>query len=183
MSAGFARGFMGLFGLAGDERYLVPAPLYHAAPLAWSTNLMRNGSSVVIMPRFDPELALQTIQDQRVTASQWVPTHFRRLLQLPESVREKYDLSSLRFAVHAAAPCPIPVKRQMIEWWGPIIHEYYGATEGLGYLIAFASASLSRGQVFAGVAVIALFGFVLDLALGAVRRRLVFWEQESVSIG
>ena len=98
-------------GSRGDERYLVPAPLYHAAPLAWSTNLMRNGASVVIMPRFDPELALQMIQDQRVTASQWVPTHFRRLLQLPESVRKQYDLSSLRFAVHAAAPCPIPVKR------------------------------------------------------------------------
>jgi long-chain acyl-CoA synthetase len=135
VSAGFAKGFMGLFGLGGDERYLVPAPLYHAAPLAWSTNLMRNGSSVVILPRFDPELALQTIQDQRVTASQWVPTHFRRLLQLPEAVRRKYDLSSLRFAVHAAAPCPIPVKQQMIEWWGDAICEYYGGTEGGGTVV------------------------------------------------
>jgi long-chain acyl-CoA synthetase len=135
-SAAFARGFMGLFGLAGDERYLVPAPLYHAAPLAWSTSLMRNGSSVVIMPRFDPELALQIIQDQRVTASQWVPTHFRRLLQLPESVRAKYDLSSLHFAVHAAAPCPIPVKEQMIAWWGDAIMEYYGGTEGGGTVVS-----------------------------------------------
>jgi long-chain acyl-CoA synthetase len=135
-SANFARGFMALFGLTEEERYLVPAPLYHAAPLAWSTSLMRNGSSVVIMPRFDPELALQIIQDQRVTASQWVPTHFRRLLQLPESVRAKYDLSSLHFAVHAAAPCPIPVKEQMIAWWGDAIMEYYGGTEGGGTVVS-----------------------------------------------
>jgi acyl-coenzyme A synthetase/AMP-(fatty) acid ligase len=134
-TAGFARGFMGLFGLGGDERYLVPAPLYHAAPLGWSTSLMRLGSAVVIMPRFDPELALRMIQDQRVTASQWVPTHFRRLLQLPETVRKKYDLSSLRFAVHAAAPCPIPVKGQMIDWWGDAIVEYYAGTEGGGTLV------------------------------------------------
>src|SRR5258705_6498140 len=146
-AAGFAKGFMGLFGLAGDERYLVPAPLYHAAPLAWSTNLMRNGSSVVIMPRFDPELALQIIQDQRVTASQWVPTHFRRLLQLPESVRAKYDLSSLRFAVHAAAPCPIPVKQQMIEWWGDAICEYYGGTEGGGTVVSAREGLRAPGAV------------------------------------
>ena len=124
-----------------------PAPLYHAAPLAWSTsNLMRNGASVVIMPRFDPELALQIIQDQRVTASQWVPTHFRRLLQLPESVRAQYDLSSLRFAVHAAAPCPIPVKRQMIEWWGDAICEYYGGTEGGGTVVQRARMARAPGH-------------------------------------
>jgi acyl-coenzyme A synthetase/AMP-(fatty) acid ligase len=134
-SAGFARGFMGLFGLGGDDRYLCPAPLYHAAPLAWSTSMLRNGASVVILPRFDPELALRVIQDQRVTASQWVPTHFRRLLQLPESVRAQYDLSSLRFAVHAAAPCPIPVKEQMIAWWGDAIVEYYAGTEGGGTVV------------------------------------------------
>jgi acyl-CoA synthetase (AMP-forming)/AMP-acid ligase II len=123
---------MGLFGLGGDERYLVPAPLYHAAPLAWSTNLMRNGSSVVVMPRFDPELALQTIQDQRVTASQWVPTHFRRLLQLPESSAPEVRplVAALRRARGRAVPDP--VKRQMIEWWGDAIAEYYGGTEGGG---------------------------------------------------
>jgi acyl-coenzyme A synthetase/AMP-(fatty) acid ligase len=134
-SALFARGFMGLFGIGESDRYLCPAPLYHAAPLAWSTSNLRNGASVVILPRFDPELALSAIQDQRVTASQWVPTHFRRLLQLPESVRAKYDVSSLRVAVHAAAPCPIPVKEQMIAWWGDAIVEYYAGTEGGGTMV------------------------------------------------
>jgi acyl-CoA synthetase (AMP-forming)/AMP-acid ligase II len=135
VSAGSRSGFMGLFGLAGDERYLVPAPLYHAAPLAWSTNLMRNGSSVVILPRFDPELALQTIQDQRVTASQWVPTHFRRLLQLPASVRA--TLRPLVAALRGARGGAVsdPVKKQMIEWWGDAICEYYGGTEGGGTVV------------------------------------------------
>jgi long-chain acyl-CoA synthetase len=80
-------------------------------------------------------MALRTIQDQKVTTSQWVPTHFKRMLQLPEPVRRKYDLSSLRVAVHAAAPCPVPVKRAMIEWWGPVIVEYYAGTEGGGTII------------------------------------------------
>jgi len=135
ITAAFAKGFMALFGLNGEQRYLVPAPLYHAAPLGWATNLMRLGATAVIMPRFDPELALQMIQGQRVTASQWVPTHFRRLLQLPESVRAQYDVSSLRFAVHAAAPCPIPVKERMIAWWGDAIVEYYAGTEGGGTIV------------------------------------------------
>jgi acyl-coenzyme A synthetase/AMP-(fatty) acid ligase len=146
-SAGFARGFMGLFGLGGDERYLCPAPLYHAAPLAWSTSMLRNGASVVILPRFDPELVLRVIQDQRVTASQWVPTHFRRLLQLPEPVRAQYDLSSLRFAVHAAAPCPIPVKEQMIAWWGDAIVEYYAGTEGGGTMVRAKEWMQRKGTV------------------------------------
>jgi len=133
--AGFNKGFMALFGIGEDDRYLCPAPLYHTAPLAFTTANLRNGATVVIMPRFDPELALQIIQDQRVTASQWVPTHFRRLLQLPANVRARYDVSSLRVAVHAAAPCPVPVKEQMIEWWGDAIVEYYAGTEGGGTLV------------------------------------------------
>jgi len=131
----FSKGFMGIFGIGEDDVYLCPAPLYHTAPLAFTTANLRNGATVAIMPRFDPELALQMIQDQRVTASQWVPTHFRRLLQLPEDVRRRYDVSSLRVAVHAAAPCPIPVKEQMIEWWGDAIVEYYAGTEGGGTLV------------------------------------------------
>jgi fatty-acyl-CoA synthase len=131
----FAKGFLGLFGLGADDRYLCPAPLYHAAPIVFSGHHLRVGASVVVLPRFDPELVLRTIQDQRCTSSQWVPTHFRRLLQLPESVRRGYDLSSLRVAVHAAAPCPVPIKRAMIEWWGEAIVEYYGGTEGGGTLI------------------------------------------------
>jgi len=113
--------------------YLSPAPLYHAAPQAAVSLAIRIGGTSVIMERFDPERFLQLIEKYRVTHSQLVPTMFSRMLKLPEEVRRQYDLSSLECAVHAAAPCPIPVKEQMIEWWGPIIDEYYGATEGLGF--------------------------------------------------
>jgi fatty-acyl-CoA synthase len=131
----FSQGMMGMFGITGADRYLCPAPLYHAAPIVFSTSHTRIGASVVVLLHFDPELALRAIQDQRVTSSQWVPTHFKRLLQLPEAVRRGYDLASLRVAIHAAAPCPIPVKRAMIEWWGDAVVEYYGGTEGGGTVI------------------------------------------------
>jgi long-chain acyl-CoA synthetase len=114
-------------------RYLSPAPLYHAAPQANVSLTIRNGGTVVIMEHFDPEACLALIERYRITHIQLVPTMFSRMLKLPEAVRKRYDLSSLTIAVHAAAPCPVPVKEQMIEWWGPIIHEYYGATEGLGF--------------------------------------------------
>ncbi len=143
----FAKGFMTIFGITEDDRYLCPAPLYHTAPLAFSTALLRNGAAVVIMPRFEPELALQMIQDQKVTASQWVPTHFRRLLQLPAEVRAKYDVSSLRVAVHAAAPCPVPVKEQMIAWWGDAIVEYYAGTEGGGTVVRAQEWLAHKGTV------------------------------------
>ncbi|MFQ5845706.1 MAG: acyl-CoA synthetase [Planctomycetota bacterium] len=130
-----ARAFSAFFGFEEGDRYLCPAPLYHAAPLGFSAVQHRIGATAVVMRRFDAEQALRIIQDQRVTTSQWVPTHFKRLLQLPREVREGYDLSTLRVAVHAAAPCPIPVKRAMIEWWGPILVEYYAGTEGGGTLI------------------------------------------------
>jgi acyl-CoA synthetase (AMP-forming)/AMP-acid ligase II len=128
-------GFKALFGLAETDRYLSPAPLYHAAPLMFSTVQQRLGATPVVMRRFDAELALRIIEDQCITTSQWVPTMFRRLLQLPEEVRAAADVSSMRLAVHAAAPCPVPVKRAMIEWWGPIVVEYYAGTEGGGTLI------------------------------------------------
>jgi len=134
-AVGTTIGMMMLFGMDEGERYICPAPLYHAAPLAFSTAQHRMGSTVVLMERFDPEDALRMIQDQKVTASQWVPTHFKRLLSLPDEVRSKYDLSSLKLAIHAAAPCPVPVKHAMIEWWGEIIQEYYAGTEGGGTLI------------------------------------------------
>lgn len=140
-------GILMLFGINGEDRYLVPAPLYHAAPLIFSAAHHRIGATVVVMRRFDPEDALRHIQDQRITVSQWVPTHFRRLLQLPEEVRNAYDVSSLRRAIHAAAPCPIPLKEQMIEWWGDAIMEYYAGTEGGGTLIGAQDWLAHKGSV------------------------------------
>ena len=119
-------------GMRPGDVYLSPAPLYHAAPLGWSLASHRIGATVVVMRRFDPELALALIERHRVTHSQWVPTMFVRMLKLPKEVRERHDLSSLRQAVHAAAPCPVEVKKAMIDWWGPVLYEYYSSTEGMG---------------------------------------------------
>ena len=116
-----------------DMIYLSPAPLYHSAPQAAVNLTIRQGGTVVIMERFDPTTYLQLIEEYGVTHSQLVPTMFSRMLKLPVEEREQFDLSTLEIAIHAAAPCPVQVKEQMIDWWGPIIHEYYGATEGLGF--------------------------------------------------
>ncbi len=118
----------------GDDSsvYLSPAPLYHAAPLRFTLSFQRLGASVVVMEHFDARQALAAIERHRVTHSQWVPTMFVRMLKLAPEERAGFDLSSHRCAIHAAAPCPIPVKQQMIEWWGPILHEYYGGSEGNG---------------------------------------------------
>src|SRR5580698_4820379 len=113
--------------------YLSPAPLYHSAPQGAVNLTIRCGGTAVIMEHFDPEAYLALVERYRVTHSQLVPTMFSRMLKLPEEARRRYDLSSLEVAIHAAAPCPIQVKHQMIDWWGPIILEYYGATEGLGF--------------------------------------------------
>ena len=113
--------------------YLSPAPLYHSAPQAAVNLVIRNGGTAIIMEKFDPEQYLQLVETYKPTHSQLVPTMFSRMLKLPTEVRKTYDTSSLEVAIHAAAPCPPQVKEQMIEWWGPIIHEYYGATEGLGF--------------------------------------------------
>jgi long-chain acyl-CoA synthetase len=121
-----------LYGWNFDMVYLSPAPLYHAAPLGWSMAVHTLGGTVVMMERFDAELALKYIEQYRVTHAQWVPTHFVRMLKLPDEARGRYDLSSMQAVFHAAAPCPVPVKEQMIAWWGPIIHEYYAGTEGNG---------------------------------------------------
>ena len=119
-------------GITDDATYLSPAPLYHAAPLRWTMTVSSIGATVVVMEKFDPEWFLQLVEKHKITHSQLVPTMFVRMLKLPEEDRTKYDLSSLKFAVHAAAPCPIPVKEKMIEWWGPVIHEYYAGSEGNG---------------------------------------------------
>ena len=119
-------------GIGPGHVYLSPAPLYHSAPLAYSMSMHRLGATVVVMRRFDPALCLELIEQQGVTHAQFVPTMFVRLLQLPEDERARHDISSLQWAVHAAAPCPVDVKRRMLEWWGPIIDEYYGGTEDIG---------------------------------------------------
>ena len=120
------------FAYGPDTVYLSPAPLYHSAPLRVSLAVQTLGGTVVVMEKFDAELALALIERERVTHSQWVPTMFVRMLKLPEEVRSRYDLSSHRIAVHAAAPCPVEVKEQMLAWWGPIINEYYSGTENIG---------------------------------------------------
>ena len=114
-------------------RYLSPAPLYHAAPLRHSMTVIKRGGCAFIMERFDAERALAFIERYRITHSQWVPTMFVRMLKLTHDIRQKYDLSTMRVAIHAAAPCPVDVKRQMIAWWGPILHEYYAGTENNGF--------------------------------------------------
>ncbi|NNE73431.1 MAG: AMP-binding protein [Acidimicrobiales bacterium] len=122
-----------LFAVDQDAVYLSPAPMYHAAPLRFMMGCHRAGATVVAMERFDPIDALAAIDTYQITSSQWVPTMFVRMLKLPEAERAKYDVSSLKAAIHAAAPCPIAVKEQMIEWWGPVLHEYYAGTEGNGF--------------------------------------------------
>src|SRR5579859_554577 len=130
---GFAnRQLANRYGLSAEAVYLSPAPLYHAAPLGYVLTVLSWGGTVVMMERFDAEQPLALIERYKVTHSQWVPTMFVRMLKLPLEVRTRYDLSSHRVAVHAAAPCPLEVKRRMIEWWGPILYEYYAGTEASG---------------------------------------------------
>lgn len=121
-----------VFGFSRETVYLSPAPVYHAAPLRYGASVHALGGTVVMMEQFGAEAALRAIERYGVTHSQWVPTMFVRMLKLDDAVRARYDLSTHRVAVHAAAPCPVDVKRAMIDWWGPILHEYYAATEGTG---------------------------------------------------
>jgi long-chain acyl-CoA synthetase len=128
------------FGLRPGVRTVIPAPLYHSAPNTYAALSVRVGAeTIVLMPRFEPEELLRLIEAHRVTHIQTVPTMFIRLLKLPAEVRRKYDVSSLEFVVHAAAPCPAEVKQAMIDWWGPVINEYYGATE-IGSVVFCTSA-------------------------------------------
>jgi long-chain acyl-CoA synthetase len=122
-----------VYGISPDSIYLSPAPLYHAAPLRWCMAAHRLGGTVVVMEKFEPEAYLENIERYKITDSQLVPTMFVRMLKLPEAARTAYDLSSLKMAVHAAAPCPVAIKQQMMDWWGPVIHEYYAGTEGNGF--------------------------------------------------
>ncbi|WP_103730410.1 acyl-CoA synthetase [Novosphingobium sp. HII-3] len=121
-----------LYGAGEDTVYLCPAPLYHAAPLKYGMAMMRMGATLVIMEKFDAEGALAAIERYGVTMVQFVPTHFIRMLKLPDETRQKYDVGTLKAVVHAAAPCPVPVKEAMMAWFGPIIYEYYSGSEGNG---------------------------------------------------
>ena len=136
------------FGMSGETMYLSPAPLYHSAPLTWTMRMLRLGATSVLMERFDAAEVLALTEKFRITHAQFVPTMFVRMLKLDHEVRAAHDLSSLRSAIHAAAPCPVEVKQKMIDWWGPIIHEFYGATEGLGITALSAGEWLAhRGSV------------------------------------
>jgi long-chain acyl-CoA synthetase len=134
----------GLFRIIPDGTYLSPAPLYHAAPLRWCMSMTKFGNTIIIMEKFDPEQYLALVEKYQVTHTQTVPTMFVKMLKLPEAVRSKYDVSSLSACVHAAAPCPIPVKEQMIDWWGPVIEEYYAGSEGNGMTWANSEQWLSH---------------------------------------
>ncbi|MEO6156428.1 MAG: AMP-binding protein [Ilumatobacteraceae bacterium] len=121
---------MTTFGIGHGDRYLSPAPLYHSAPSSWSFGAHTVGATAVVMSKFDAATALHLLDSQRITVSQWVPTMFQRMLRLPAETRAAYRGEVHRAAYHAAAPCPTSVKKEMIEWWGPILFEFYAATEG-----------------------------------------------------
>ncbi len=123
------------FGFGPHSVYLSPGPLYHAAPLGWTMGTVRNGGTALVMETFDAERTLDAIERYGVTHAQFVPTMFVRMLELPESARTRYDVSSLRVVVHAAAPCPVEVEERMIEWFGPKILEFYAGSEGNGFFM------------------------------------------------
>ena len=180
-AAGPRLAMMRRFGFSADSIYLSTAPLYHAAPLIYATNLQFLGGTVVLMPKFDAVESLALIERYRVTHSQWVPTMFIRLLKLPDASRESFDLSSHRVAVHAAAPCPPEVKRRMIEWWGPIVMEYYGGSEGNGLTMIDSLEALAHpGSV--GRAVLGTLRICDDDGneLPAGQDGLIYFERDSL---
>jgi long-chain acyl-CoA synthetase len=134
----------GVFGMDADTTYLSPAPLYHSAPIGFNLGVQSLGGTTVIMERFDPVEALQLIEAHQASHSQWVPTMFVRMLKLPVEEREAFDVSSMRVAVHAAAPCPVEVKQQMMAWWGPVLWEYYAGTELNGFCLVQPEEWLER---------------------------------------
>ena len=132
------------FWMNPDSIYLSPAPLYHTAPSVWSMSAQAGGVTTVVLEKFDPEGCLDAIQRHRVTHGQFVPAMFTRMLKLPEAVRDSYDLSSLQRVMHAAAPCPVEIKKQMMDWWGPIVDEYYASSEAIGSTLISAEEWLAH---------------------------------------
>ncbi|OBG87107.1 acyl-CoA synthetase [Mycobacterium sp. NS-7484] len=143
------------FWMQPDSVYLSPAPLYHTAPSVWSMQTQAAGITTVVLERFDAEGCLEAIQKHKVTHGQFVPVMFTRLLKLPESVRDSYDVSSLQRIMHAAAPCPVEIKKQMIDWWGPIVDEYYASSEAIGATLITADEWLAHpgsvGRAMTGI--------------------------------
>src|SRR5262249_6644246 len=129
--------FLVMFGIQprNDNVHLTGSPLYHTAVLMFTASSLHFGHTVVLMDKWTPEECLRLIAEQRVTTTHMVPTQFHRLLALPDDVKSRYDVSSLRHVIHAAAPCPVDIKRRMLAWWGPVIYEYYAASEGGGTLV------------------------------------------------
>lgn len=134
----------GVFGFGPDSVYLSPAPVYHSAPLGFCLGVQSLGGTVVMLEKFDPLTALRSIERFSVTCSQWVPTMFTRMLKLPESERDRIDVSSMQVAIHAAAPCPVAVKEAMMDWWGPVLWEYYAGTELNGFCLVRPDEWLAR---------------------------------------
>ena len=169
------------YGFDQDAIYLSPAPLYHAAPFAFTNRTHVLGGTVIMMPRFDAEESLRLIEQYKVTHSQWVPTMFIRMLKLEEDKRAAHDLSTHKVAIHAAAPCPIEVKRQMIEWWGPILQEYYAASERNGSTRINSEEWLRKpGSV--GKAVMGTIHICDDdgKVLGVGEDGVIYFERESI---
>ena len=170
------------YGFSPATIYLSPAPLYHAAPLAYVMGTMFMGGTVVMMEKFDPTEALALIERYKITHSQWVPTMFVRFLKLTEAERRRYDLSSHKVAIHAAAPCPVDVKRQMIDWWGPILVEYYAGTEANGATIISSPEWLKKpGSV--GQARVGILHICDDAGneLAPGQDGLVYFEREEIT--
>jgi long-chain acyl-CoA synthetase len=168
---GDVMGFNSRYGAPADMVTVITGPMYHSAPNAYGLFAFRVGASCILQPRFDPEELLALIDKHKVTHLHMVPTMFVRLLKLPDEVKEKYDLSSLRFVVHAAAPCPVHVKQAMIEWWGPVIFEYYGGTETGAVVFCDSKEWLAHpgsvGKAFAGADVRVLDDEGRELEKGA----------------
>ena len=143
------------FWMNPEAVYLSPAPLYHTAPSVWSMQAQAGGITTVVLEKFDAEGALDAIQKYGVTHGQFVPVMFTRMLKLPEQVRTSYDVSSLQRVMHAAAPCPVEIKKQMIDWWGPIVDEYYASSEAIGATLISADEWLAHpgsvGKAMTGV--------------------------------
>ncbi len=151
-----------VYGLKQGARALLPGPLYHSAPNAFALRAGRLGGALVMMPRFEPEEFLRIVQDEKIDTIFMVPTMFIRLMKLPAEVRAKYDVSSLRHVIHAAAPCPPDVKKAMIDWWGPVIYEFYGSTESGAVTFANSEDALKKPGTVGKIADGAELRFVGD---------------------